>query len=64
MRVAINPQLCRAHGQCYMLVPEVFEPDDNGYSRVYTAVVGPEFSDRVLAAVQLCPEEAISEVED
>jgi ferredoxin len=62
-RVSIDTELCAAHGRCYQLAPDVFEADDDGYSRVKHAVLGPESRALLGRVAQLCPELAIR-VED
>jgi ferredoxin len=44
-------------------VPELFEADDEGHSRVLAADVPAGLEDRARTAAQNCPEQAISLVE-
>ncbi|MWA02933.1 ferredoxin [Actinomadura sp. LD22] len=60
MRVAIDGELCFRHQRCVAHCPEVFGTDEEGYSVVLQPDVPPEFRDRVLESVNLCPEQAIS----
>ena len=39
MKVRVDPDLCVGHGRCYVLAPEVFEPDDFGHCVVLVAEV-------------------------
>ena len=32
MKLHIDADACTGHGRCYVLAPEVFEPDDEGHS--------------------------------
>jgi ferredoxin len=60
MRVVIDVERCSGHGRCYSLVPELFEPDDEGHG-VVCATVNPESQlAEVMIAVGNCPEKAIS----
>ncbi|WP_163553302.1 ferredoxin [Candidatus Frankia alpina] len=61
MRVAIDRELCVGHGLCYMLAPDVFRDDDEGYGEVVGD--GPLAADRVESARRAagsCPERAIT----
>jgi ferredoxin len=59
VRVSVDSSLCAGHGQCYGLAPNLFQPDDDGYSQVTEPVVAGD--DRALAerAAGLCPELAV-----
>ncbi|KJE21844.1 ferredoxin [Frankia torreyi] len=61
MRVTIDRDLCVGHGLCYMLAPDVFHDDDEGYGQVTDD--GPVAADRVEGARRAagsCPERAIT----
>ncbi|CAJ62008.1 MULTISPECIES: ferredoxin [Frankia] len=61
MRAAIDRDLCVGHGLCYMLAPDVFQDDDEGYGQV--TADGPIAADRVQDARRAagsCPERAIT----
>jgi ferredoxin len=60
MRVTVDPDRCQGHNRCRVLVPEVFEVDELGYSVVAAPEVPEHLVDRVLEAVRNCPERAIS----
>ena len=60
MRVTVDPDRCQGHNRCQVLVPEVFEVDELGYSVVAAPEVPEHLVDRVLEAVRNCPERAIS----
>ena len=63
MRIEIDADRCTGHGRCYTLVPELFEADDEGHSRVLAEQVPDGLEDRARTAAQNCPEQAISLVE-
>ena len=48
---------CTGHGRCYDVCPEVFEPDDEGYSRLRDVEVeaGSELDAGLDAGVAACP---------
>jgi ferredoxin len=59
VRVVLDNEKCQGHGRCYVLAPEVFGPDEEGYGTVLL----PEVSGASLEQAQLgvlgCPEAAI-----
>lgn len=60
MRVIIDEDLCRGHGVCCALCPEVFEITDSGYAQVLVSAVPIELENDVRAALLQCPERAIA----
>ncbi|WP_261571088.1 ferredoxin [Frankia gtarii] len=61
MRVAIDRELCVGHGLCYMLAPDVFHDDDEGYGQVTAdSPVAPERVEGARRAAGSCPERAIT----
>jgi ferredoxin len=60
MRVAVDEDLCRGHGVCWSLCPEVFDLSDDGYATVLVDEVPAAFEEAVTSAVTRCPERAIS----
>ncbi|MDV7353498.1 ferredoxin [Rhodococcus oxybenzonivorans] len=66
MKLRIDGGLCTGHGRCYSIAPDVYEPDDEGFSdnRDVEREVrqGQEESARLGASS--CPEAAIVLSED
>ncbi len=60
MRAAVDADRCRGHGICSSLCPEVFILTDDGYSVVQVTEVPPEHEKAVRAAINQCPERAIT----
>ena len=60
MRVAVDEDLCRGHGVCCSLCPDVFDLSDDGYATVLVDEVPGEHAATVRAAVARCPERAIT----
>jgi len=60
MKVTVDRDRCTGHGRCYTLVPELFEPDDDGYGLTRGTTVPPGLEDRARVGVSNCPEDAIS----
>jgi ferredoxin len=60
-RVTVDAHLCSGHGRCYVLSPELFSSDDDGYCAQrglsWEVPTGQEDSARL--AVDSCPEGAI-----
>lgn len=66
MRVAADKETCQGHGRCYVLAPELFTPDDEGYcaERGSTVDMPTEQEENARMAVEACPEWALTIVED
>lgn len=65
MKAIVDSRLCTGHGRCYTLAPDVFEPDDEGYSmqRDTPIDVPAEHEEAARAGAYACPEGAISVLE-
>jgi ferredoxin len=67
MDVVVDSGKCQGHGKCYLVAPEVFEPEDDwGHARTIRRV-GPDdgpLRRRVQNAIDGCPERALSWQED
>jgi ferredoxin len=57
LHVDIDRGRCAGHGRCYVLAPDVFEPDDEGYA----VPIDPAPRDHlaVRKAERNCPEQAV-----
>lgn len=64
MRVQLNRGVCSGHGRCYVLAPDVFDADDDGYGVPRFEVVPPELEAQALVGATNCPEDAISIITD
>ena len=65
MRVKVDGDLCQGHNRCIATAPEIFDPDELGYSHEKNdGVVPKELEEKARLAVRNCPELAISIVED
>ena len=60
MKVSVDSEKCTGHGRCYVLAPDVFDADDDGYSVVRSAEVPPELEGQARIGEQNCPERAIT----
>lgn len=60
MRITLDRERCTGHGRCYMLAPEVFDADDEGYGVARTEDVPPGLEAAARKAAANCPEEAIT----
>jgi ferredoxin len=59
-RLTIYRERCSGHGRCYVLEPELFGSDDDGYGQVLAGEVPDERVPAAQCAVDSCPEHAIS----
>ena len=64
MKVRVDREKCTGHGRCYMLAPEVYEPDDEGSCVIPNEQVPLEHADVARRAGLNCPEDAIEISED
>jgi ferredoxin len=61
MRVAVDEHVCSGQGRCYVLSPEIFSSDDDGFclQRGTEVDVPAGLEDRGRLAAESCPEGAI-----
>jgi ferredoxin len=60
MKLVLDHERCTGHGRCYVLAPELFDADDEGYSVLKHADVPPTLEQRARVAELNCPERAIA----
>jgi ferredoxin len=60
VKISIDPDLCQGHGRCYELAPEIFTDDERGRGWVTTPEVPEGLAEQARAAVNACPERAIT----
>ena len=60
MRVRLDADRCVGHGRCYDLAPDVFAEDARGHCQIRQAVVAPGSEESARAAIDNCPEGALS----
>ncbi|ANI37344.1 ferredoxin [Mycolicibacterium vaccae] len=59
MKVTVDDDLCRGHGVCAAVCPQVFTLTDGGYAEATLADVPADLEPAVAEAVASCPEHAI-----
>jgi ferredoxin len=61
MRISVDEQLCSGQGRCYVLSPNLFSSDDDGYcaERGTTREVPAGLEKEARLAMESCPEGAI-----
>jgi ferredoxin len=67
MKLSIGQDLCRGHGRCYTVAPDLLEDDDDeGYvtARGQVVEVPADQADAARNAVGSCPERAIQLIDD
>ena len=57
LHVRIDRDRCAGHGRCYVLAPDVFEPDDEGFAVPIDSA--PRDREAVRKAERNCPEQAV-----
>ena len=60
MKLRIDEDACTGHGRCYVLAPELFEPDEYGHGSLLADEVPPGLADQARLAAANCPERAIT----
>lgn len=61
MRLMLDRDACQGHNRCYLLAPELFDVDDEGYAvLVGDGTVPAELEEKARLAVDNCPEFAIT----
>jgi len=66
MKLKIDATLCSGHGRCYVLAPDVYRLDDDGYNadRGETIDVPAGCEKSALVGLKNCPEAAITVIEE
>ena len=60
MKITYNRDACQGHNRCYMLAPELFDVDDEGYAILLVdGDVPSELHEKAQLSVDNCPEYAI-----
>ena len=60
MKITYTRDACQGHNRCYMLAPELFDVDDEGYAILLVdGVIPPELHEKAQLSVDNCPEYAI-----
>jgi ferredoxin len=62
-KVVVDMELCQDYGQCVIAAPNVFDLDESG-SLVFVAHPSPDELDNVEAAIDACPFQAITRVDE
>jgi ferredoxin len=61
MRIIYDRDACQGHNRCYLLAPELFDVDDEGYAILReTGEVPADLERKAQLAVDNCPEYAIT----
>ena len=55
MKVAVDPALCEAHGQCMSILPEVFDLDDDEVLQIREGELADDEVASAERAVAACP---------
>jgi len=60
LRIEIDRDRCSGHGRCYSLEPDLFAPDDEGFTVVLADRLSTAEEAAARSAADNCPERAIS----
>lgn len=65
VRIHFDRDACQGHNRCYLLAPELFDVDDEGYAILKVpGAVPDDLVDKARLAADNCPEYAITLRED
>lgn len=64
MRIVVDYDLCESNAVCMGIAPDIFEVRDDDFLYVLDETPPESARARVVEAVQRCPKQAISLVED
>ncbi|NNE74629.1 MAG: ferredoxin [Acidimicrobiales bacterium] len=60
MKISYDRSKCQGHNRCYMLAPELFDTDDEGYAILLVeGEVPSDLQDKAQLCADNCPEYAI-----
>lgn len=61
MKITLDRAACQGHNRCYLLAPEVFDVDDEGYAVLrIEGDVPADLEEKARLAAENCPEYAIA----
>jgi len=62
MKIAVSSELCTGQGRCYVVSPELFTADDEGFCAEQGTEweVPPEMEEQARLGADSCPEGAIT----
>lgn len=64
MRITYDRDACQGHNRCFLLAPEIFDVDDEGYAVLQiTGDIPADLEAKARLAVDNCPEFAITVAE-
>ncbi|QDQ98644.1 ferredoxin [Tomitella fengzijianii] len=64
MRIEADLDLCQGHAMCELEAPDVFRVPKNGTVEILDETPPDDLHDDVRRAVQYCPAQALSSVDD
>ena len=65
MKIKYSRDACQGHNRCYMLAPELFDVDDEGYAiLLIDGDVPDDLKEKAQLTVDNCPEFAIELIDD
>lgn len=60
IKVTVNYELCEGNAMCMDVAPEVFDLDDDDVVVLLNDAPGEDLREKVAAAVERCPKQALS----
>lgn len=59
MRLSVDRDVCTGHARCFAVSPQVYEIDDDGFSRPVNPDVADDLAEQARRGAEACPEKAI-----
>lgn len=60
MQIIVDREKCTGHGRCYVLAPEIYGADDEGYCVLLKTDIPEDQRDEAKRGALNCPEDAIT----
>jgi len=63
-KLKVNSERCQGHARCFVLAPETFTLDEEGYAQIIEGREHSHDEENVRKAMRSCPERAIEIIEE
>jgi ferredoxin len=64
MKIRVHPGLCEGHGLCWRFAWTVYQGDADGHVDLHLLEVPPELAAAAALGAEICPEGAITVIDD
>jgi ferredoxin len=60
LKATVDRAACKGHGRCYMVAPEIFDCDEEGFAVVIGDATTDAQAGHLQRAISNCPEQAVT----